>query len=452
MKSFNGLNLSTKTIESLKKLGYSAPSKIQERVIPKILKGSNIVAQSETGSGKTHAFLIPIIDKLNTKQDLLKVIIFCPTRELATQTWKFAQEFSKFDNNLRVQLLTSGNDRERSMKKLNQNPQIIIGTPGRIKDAYNYKKIDVSHVSQIVMDEADMLLDMGYLEDVNETISTCKNPQIMVFSATLKDNLKYQLSKFIASNNEEIINDDAQTSTTVSHFAINIKHMDLTISTEMFLKAKNPYSIIVFCSKIDMVKTIYDYLRKKNYSVGALYGELSSRERKTMLRRFKSGEFQVLVSSDLGARGIDIEGVSEILNVDLPKEIEYYFHRAGRTGRFGKNGDCYTFYNSDSPKQIQTLMQNGINFTFLKFKDGTLIPDKGLVFEHRRTAKIDNELETKIMIARSQVRSKKVKPGYKRKMRLAEQKVKSKAKQERIHKQMRKIRVQKYIEESKNNE
>lgn len=322
MTTFNIFNLKRETISHLKELGYNSPSKIQERVIPKVLKGNNVIAQSATGSGKTHAFLIPIIDKLDTNCNDLKVLIICPTRELANQTWKFAKCFTKFDNNLRIQLLTSGDDRNRTLKKLEQNPQIIIGTPGRIKDAFNLNKIDVSKVTQIVMDEADMLLDLGYLEDIEQVVDTIKNPQIMVFSATLKNNLKYQLSRFVGQN-EEIINEEVQTSVNVSHYAINIKHMEVSISLEMFLKAKNPYSIIVFCSKVEEVKNIFEFLRRKKYSVGALYGELSSRERKTMLKRFKSGEFQILVSSDLGARGIDIDDVSEILNINLPKDIDF---------------------------------------------------------------------------------------------------------------------------------
>ncbi len=435
-------------IDALKKQGYVSPSPIQERVIPKALKGQNVIAQSETGSGKTHAFLIPIIEKVDLSNDELQSIIISPTRELAKQTFDFAKRFVEFYPNLRISLYQGGNDRDREIKKSgNKMPHIAIGTPGRLADVL-LKSGTLQGVKTIVFDEADMLLDFGFFADVDKIVDASNKAQILVFSATLKDNLKFKLSKYIGQN-EEIISEATQTSSTVIHHAIDIKQMNIKEATKKFLDIVHPYSIIIFASKKEEVIDLFNYLRKEKYNAAVLHGDLSQRERKSMIRRFKAGEFQILVSSDIGARGIDVEDVSDVLNVDLTKDTDYYFHRAGRTGRFGKKGDCYTFYQPDSVYKILQLMDLGVNFIYHVFGEDELLTTKAPTRNKNFKKKVNVELEKQIHLAKAKATSKKVKPGYKKKVKIAIEKVKKEHRREVIKKDIRRQMTERYKKEGK---
>lgn len=448
MANFKEFNLSSKMVDALQKQGYLSPSLIQQKVIPQVLRGNNVIAQSETGSGKTHAFLIPIIEKIDLSSNQIQALIITPTRELAKQTYDFAKRFLTFYPSLRISLYQGGEDREKQLSKnAYMMPHIAIGTPGRLADVL-LESGSLAKVRTLVFDEADMLLDLGYFNDIDRLVGVTGRPQILVFSATLKNNLKYRLAKYIGQN-EEIISDATQTASSVAHYAIDIKQQDINAATEEFLKAKNPFSLIIFASRRETVTSLYNYLRKENYSAGILHGDLSQRERKTMIRRFRSGEFQILVSSDIGARGIDIDDVSDILNVDLPFDCDYYFHRAGRTGRFGKAGNCYSFYSIQSPQRIFKLVDLGVNFHYLCFVDGQLSEGKSPVRSFSPKKKANYELEKEIKKAKGFATSKKVKPGYKRKVRLAIEKVKSKHRREVIRKDIRRQRVERYKKEGR---
>ena len=450
MGSFKAFNLQPKMIDALKKCGYVSPSKIQEIVIPKILRGENVLGQSETGSGKTHAFLVPIINNVDTSSNELDTIIFSPTRELANQTWNFAKELGKFYPELRISLLTSGKDKKDDYRKASNNPHIIIGTPGRIKDVINSHSIKLNNVKHIVLDEGDMLLEYGFFDDIDNIISQCNNPQIVVFSATLKENIKQHLSAYF-NFDDRVIHENIQTSSNVSHHAIDLKNKDIYSATLEFLRIKNPYSIIIFASTKEVTKKLFDYLRENNVYCGILHGELSPRERKAMIRRFRNDEFHILVSSDIGCRGIDIENVSDVLSVDLPQDLDYYYHRAGRTGRFDQKGDSYIFYTSHEQSKFTKILSSGLEFDYFKFNDSTLVEVKPFTFKNTKNKKMDEGLKKNIEKAKAQTKTNKVKPGYKKKRKQAIEKAKSKHKREIIRKDIRRQREERYKKEAKNN-
>lgn len=450
--SFKAFNISNAMISSLTRQGYLEPSSIQSRSIPLALKGKNLMVQSATGSGKTLCYLIPIIDKINYNNKKLQSIIVAPTRELAQQIYNCAVKFNPEFPKLKVRLMKAGEEIDSSLKGLTENPHILIGTPGRLKDILvEHNALSSSNVNYVVFDEADMLLKEGFFNEIDEFMSNIKNAQFMVFSATLENNLASILDKYIGSN--ELINEKALTSGNVNHYLVDIKHIPLNEAVESFIKIINPYLLLIFASKKETANKIYSFLKNNNYKVGLLTGDLSSRERKNVMKLLNQGKIYILVCSDMVARGLDIQDVSDILNVDLPNNLEFYYHRAGRTGRFNKNGNCYTFYNSDSAKKPMLLINENVDFKFLILKDGQFIEGKGISKSFPKKKNIDPELKKEIKKIQNVAKGKKdkVKPGYKKKVKEEIEKAKRKHRREIIKKDIRRQRVARYKKESKNN-
>ncbi len=442
MGSFAQFNLSKEMVLALEKLGYKEPSPVQGRVIPKALKGDSILCQSETGSGKTHSYLVPIIDRLDLSLSRLQSIVICPSRELARQVYDFAFAFTRFFPKLKVRLFTSSEEKSENQQGLSIAPQLVIGTPGRLKDllADDYE-LNLKGVKSLVLDEADMLMDMGYFEDIDALRSLLRDDlQVMVFSATLEQGLKEKLRKY-ASSDFLYQGEDNKSSGNVSHHLVDIKHAGKNEALLRFLKIKVPYLALVFASKKEDVNSAYAALKNAGYSVVLFSGDLETRERRKTIRMIKENRYQVVVCSDLLSRGIDIEDVSDVISLDLPSDLNYYHHRAGRTARFGKTGDSWVFYDDDSTKLPKALMDQGVKFDFLILKKDALESDPvGLLpktkFKKKKPFE-DPEEAREIKIAKANTRSKKVKPGYKRKQRWAVEKVKNKYRRKAIRKKIR---------------
>jgi ATP-dependent RNA helicase CshB len=443
MSSFSAFNLSEKMTGALAKLGYYEPSPVQSSVIPKALRGVSLLAQSETGSGKTHAFLVPIIDRIDVNLPRVQAIVIAPTRELARQIYDFAKVFERFFPHLRIRLFTSENERSQNEEGLLSAPHLVIGTPGRIKDLLvdNYK-LDLHNVKTIVLDEADMLMDMGYFADIEELLKILRDPQIMVFSATLKQSLRDELGKFVKTD-FEFESDHVETSSTVLHHLVDIKHVGINEALMSFLRVKNPYLCLVFASTKETVGTVYKTLKDNDFNAVYFSGSLDDRSRKKAIRDIRSNHFQIIVSSDLLSRGIDIPDVTDVISLDLPSDLEFYYHRAGRTGRFGKGGDSWVFYNADTIEGPRELLAMGVKFDYYTLKSDRLDKDPvGLAPKtkfKRKKAFGEDELK-EVKIAKALTRNKRVKPAYKKKQRWAIEKVKRKyrrkAIQRSIHKQL----------------
>ena len=451
---FSTFNIKPQLIEILAKLGYVNPTKVQEVVIPKALKNENIIVKSETGSGKTHAFLIPLLSnvKFNKK---LQAIILTPTRELGRQTYAFIDQVRKYEyyKNLQVKLFVSGEDTVKDLKSFNNGSEIIIATPGKLNYLIENSSLSLEDVTTVILDEADMLFDSGFFEDIDKIIKKIpQKPQIEVYSATISNKVRDFLRKYISPDFILTVNEEHNTSSTVNHHFINTKHNDRYQLILDFIKIKNPYFLLVFASSKDEVTKIYNFLSSNNLNSGIISGALEARERKNMLRRIKNNEFQVVVCSDLAARGLDIENVTDVLNFDLPNNIEYYYHRAGRSGRNYKNGDCYSFFDNDTTNIPLKLIRDGLKVDYLKFKDGELIEDSPIIKEKiTKKRHTNNDLEKEIKKAKSKAMGKTVKPGYKKKVKTAIDKVKRKHKREIIKKDIRRQREERYRQESNKN-
>lgn len=438
--SFKALNLSKTMLDSLSRQKYFSPSDVQRLVIPKALKGESVFAQSATGSGKTFCFLIPIFEKIDVENKKTQALIIAPTKELARQIYDFSVPFLIDYNDVSVKLLTSGVSMKESEEIVKNAPQILIATPGRLKDILESKNsIDLSKIKTLVIDEADMLLKEGDFELAISIYENAKRPQTLVFSATLDEHLRNVMNKFVKANFQIAISDEL-TSKLVKHYLINIKGQDEIEMVKLFIKTKNPYLLIIFASTTKKAHQVYQKLAGEIKRIDLLTGELTSRERKNAIKRLRNGETYILVASDVAARGLDIPDVSDVLNIDLPNNLEYYFHRAGRTGRFDKSGNCYSFYNYDSLEIPLKLLEKGVDFNYLTYKDGDFVAGKSIVKkEFKARVKKDLELEKAIQITRSKTlgKAKHVKPGYKKRAKMAVQKVIRIKKEQAIRKNIR---------------
>ena len=434
-------------IEALKKQNYIEPSPVQLKIIPKALQGKSLLCQSETGSGKTHAYLIPLIEKIDTSLPRLQAIIITPSRELSRQVYEFARPFQDYFQKLKIRLISSEEDRTASSSGLSIAPHIVIGTPGRLKDILSDSyELNLRGVKTLVLDEADMLMELGYFDSIDALYSLLgENVQTMVFSATLEEGLKHRLEKYIGTN-FSFDNEDNKASSNVTHHLVDIKHVGKIEALKNFLSIKNPYLAIVFASKKEDVRKTYDALKEDGYSVTMFSSDLESRKRRSTIKLIKDNKFQIIVASDLLARGIDIEDVTDVISLDLPNELEYYYHRAGRTGRFNKKGDSYVFYNSDSTRLPNELIKKGVKFDFLILKNNELAPDPvGLLPKKKFTKKkpLSEEESKEIKIAKAKTRSKQVKPAYKKKQKWAVERVKNKYRRKAIQKSIRKATYEK---------
>lgn len=434
---FSSYALNQELLRILTSLGYTHTTPVQSHVIPRALRGDSLVVRYQTGSGKTHAFLIPLFSKINHVLGL-QAIVVSPTRELAMQTYQFAKAINdQLEQPFKLALLQGGFDKARDQEKLHPVPNIIFTTPGRmveITTLFNRQSLD--HLATLVLDEADMLMDQSFLETTMALLALVKQPQILVFSASMAAPLLNRLAKYfrpdsIVEPKEKQINPEG-----VRHALIDIKHQDPIQAIVDLMAIIKPYFLLIFASRVQKVITIATSLTSRNFKVATLHGDLQARERRHLLKRIQEGEFQIVVASDIASRGMDLPHISDVLSVDLPQDLDYYFHRAGRAGRYKDSGQSYVFYNSHEEESLERLKHKGIRFQLLSLKQHQLLPVKHLT-RGKIFKKEDESLSRDIKIAIQKYRSTEVKPGYKKKVKLAVEKVKKQYKRKAIQKKIR---------------
>lgn len=414
MKLFEQYQFQTFVKETIKEMNFQTPTKIQKEVMPLVYKNRDIIGISQTGTGKTHAFLIPIMDMVDENLDCVQAVITAPTRELATQIYEHSKVFMKHNKELRVSLMIGGSDKQKAIQKLSTQPHIVIGTPGRIKDlSLDEQALKITTASIFVVDEADMTLEFGYLEDLDAVLGKMReNLQMMVFSATIPQMLRPFLQKYMSSPKIIEIDEHLTTSRNVKHYLVPTKHRNRYEVLQDIMNIIDPYICIIFCNKRTETANLTHYLREQGMRVGEIHGNLEPRERRQMMRRIKNMEYQYIVATDIAARGIDIDGVSHIINMDFPKELDFYIHRSGRCGRGKYTGECYSMYDTTNQSVVQTLEKKGITFEMKElgrnqFKD---VKDR-----EKRKSRVKHQTELEKQISSIVRKPKKVKPGYKKK-------------------------------------
>ena len=414
MKQFQDYQFHTFVKETLNDLKFESPTKIQKAIIPLIYKNRDVIGISQTGTGKTHAFLIPIMDMVDVNMDCVQAVITAPTRELAMQIYEHAKLFMKNEPELRVSLIIGGSDKQKAIDKLTTQPHIVIGTPGRIKDlSIDEQALKITTADIFVIDEADMTLEFGYLEDLDAVLGKMKDTlQMMVFSATIPQKLRPFLQKYMSAPKLIEIDEKLASSRNVSHYLVPTKHRNRYQILKQIMGIIDPYICIIFCNKRTEAADITRQLREDGYKVGEIHGDLEPRERRQMMRRIKNMDYQYIVATDIAARGIDIDGASHIINMEFPTELDFYIHRSGRCGRGKYTGECYSMYDTSNQNIVEALEKKGIHFEMKELKGDGFV-DSSTREKRKSRVKHQTELEKKISAV---VRKpKKVKPGYKKK-------------------------------------
>lgn len=414
MCTFNQFKLADFCNQVINELGFKKPTAIQEKVIPLIKKNKDVIGISQTGTGKTHAFLLPIMDKIDPEKDMVQAVITAPTRELAQQIFDNARLFKKYNPKLRVSLIIGGNDRQKTIQKLTTQPHVVIGTPGRIKDlSLDEQALKITTADIMVIDEADMTFEFGYLEDIDAVASKMKEDlQMLVFSATIPQIMRPFLKKYLKAPVLVEIENQTITNQNVENILLATKHHDRYDVLKKIISLIDPYICLIFANTREEVAGIAKRLREDGLKVGEIHGDLEPRERRQMMRRINNNEFQYIVATDIAARGIDIDGASHVINYQLPKEPDFYIHRSGRCGRGKYTGICYSLYDSTDENNLKILERRGIEFKNMGIKNNKFV-DLGERLKRTKRVKQQTELEKEVQkIIR---RPQKVKPGYKKK-------------------------------------
>jgi ATP-dependent RNA helicase CshB len=434
-QKFSDYNFKPSIQDTLDEIDFYEPTQIQRAIIPLLNKKENVVGISRTGSGKTHAFLLPILNNIKQKEKLLQAIIIAPTRELATQIYDNLKVFSQKMPNLQVSLAVGGKESNPSQLV---KAQIIIGTPGRMTSLLKGDKpLNISKVAYVVIDEADMIFDLDFIKEIDQILGKIKtNAAFAIFSATITPDMHPFLKKYFSGIKVVEIKEPSQQ---IRHILVANKQHDRYLTLKNIISTIDPYICLIFASKKSDVSTYAERLTKDGIKCIQLHGDLQPRERARTLKRINNLEFNYVVASDIAARGLDIEGVSHVISIDLPGEIEYYIHRAGRTGRYRYEGISYVIYDvSDEPK-IAKLEAKGITFEYQEYHDHQLVPAG-----YRKRSQKKNKSDAYSQQAINKVARKKqsVKPGYKKKRKIALDKIKKKEKQKEIKERIKKQRKQ----------
>jgi ATP-dependent RNA helicase CshB len=421
---FNHYNFQPELQKVIQELGFHEPTEIQEKVIPEVLAGKSVIGQSQTGSGKTHAFLLPLFNQINTDLKEVQFVITAPTRELATQLYDEVKKIIQYaDKNQHwtTKLLIGGTDKQRTAEKLKYPPHIIVGTPGRILDLVKADAVSIYNAKSFVIDEADLMLDLGFINEVDQLlVRSKKDIQLLVFSATIPQRLQHFFKKYLINPVHVKISDHFSPEA-MKHHLIAAKHRDISDVIVELSKTIQPYLAIIFANSKEKVDQLAAALQQKGMDVGVIHGGLTPRERKRVLKDIQGLRYQYVVATDLASRGIDIKGVSHVINAQLPKEEDFYIHRVGRTARAGMEGTAISLYTEADLPLINKLELKGLTFTYFDIKNDEWIEAKPWNERKRRaktTTNMDKEAWKKVK------KTNKVKPGYKKKMKMQQQSIK----------------------------
>ena len=343
MTNFSELNISASTLKSVKRMGFEEATPIQEGTIKFAMEGRDIIGQAQTGTGKTAAFGIPLVEKVDPKNNAIQALIIAPTRELAIQV---SEELYKIGQDKRVKILSvyGGQEIGRQIRALKNNPHVIVGTPGRILDHINRRTLKLDNVQTLVLDEADEMLNMGFIEDINTILeSVPAERQTLLFSATMPAPIRKIAEKFMKDPEEVKIKSKEMTVENIEQFFVKAHEREKFDILSRVINVHQPELAIVFGRTKRRVDELSHALSIRGYLAEGIHGDLSQAKRMSVLRQFKENKIDILVATDVAARGLDISGVTHVYNYDIPQDPESYVHRIGRTGRAGKSGVAVTF-------------------------------------------------------------------------------------------------------------
>ena len=425
------INISNKLFNTLKSMGIKYLSPIQEKACPLLLKNESLICKAPTGSGKTLTYLIPILNDLEDDSRTEAVIIL-PTKVLCNQLEVILKEFKKKFHPFSYSSISEGTSSSRT--KI--NAKIIISTPSQF--LFNLEKMNLKYLKRLIVDEGDMILFGGFEKELNDILSLDLKAAKSLFTASIDEHLDTLVKKYMGASKVIDVSEKKINADTVSHCLVDIRHVDKNVALVNLLKYINPYKTMVFVSTKNDLLSLDKYLNNISYPHSLVHGDMSKRDQKREYKDFKDGVTHLMIGSDIIARGVDIEDVTEVISLDLPLDLTYYFHRAGRTGRFDKKGISYVFYNNDDTQKAKELVKKGVKFTYYSLKNDGLKEERDLQTVSN-VSKVNNiflEKEIKKNIAK--LRYNKVKPCYKKKIKVEIERNKERHKKKIIQTNLRK--------------
>lgn len=352
MTKFNELSISDPIMKALEKMGFEEATPIQTETIPLALAGNDVIGQAQTGTGKTAAFGIPMIEKINSKQRKVQGLVVAPTRELAIQVAEEINRIAKFLG-IRALAIYGGQQMDRQIRALKDGPQIVVATPGRLLDHMRRRTIRTDHVQTAVLDEADEMLNMGFIDDIRDILKGIpEERQTLLFSATMPKEIRNIATTLMKEPKEVKIKAKEMTVENIDQYFIEIPEKYKFDTLNNHLDIHSPELAIVFARTKKRVDEITEGLQARGYRAEGIHGDLTQGKRMSVLNKFKHGRVDVLVATDVAARGLDISGVTHVYNFDIPQDPESYVHRIGRTGRAGKTGEAISFV---TPREMAHL-------------------------------------------------------------------------------------------------
>ena len=376
--SFKDLGLSEEMLEALESRGYAYPTTVQKKAIPHFLEWRDVVAKAPTGTGKTFAFGIPMIEHIDASLSEIQGLILAPTRELAMQIGDELSSLTAYYKGIRVAVLYGGAGLVGQAKQLEKKPQIIVATPGRLMDHHKRRNLRFDHIQTVVLDEADRMLDMGFYKDVTRILDMVKNRRNMgLFSATISREVMDVSWKYQRDEVEITVEAQKQDRPDIDQFSVSVPPFKKTEATVTMI-TEGPFErIIVFSNTKAMCQRLSDSMEKAGIACGALHGDIPQSKRERTMQKYRDGKISVLVATDVASRGIDVDDVDCVINFDIPEELEYYIHRIGRTGRAGKKGVVFSMLNNFAEK---TKLEEIAKFTGYEIK-ALMMGEDGVLME-----------------------------------------------------------------------
>lgn len=357
MKKFTDYKISNEILKALDALGYKEPSDVQQRVIPEILQGKDVIVKSQTGSGKTAAFGIPLCEKINWDEQKPQALVLTPTRELAIQVKEEVMSIGRFKR-IRTVAVFGKQPFSEQARELKQRTHVVVGTPGRVMDHIERCSLDTSNIKYLIIDEADEMLNMGFIDQVRDILRGLNQKrQSILLSATISPEILSLCNEYM--NNPISIEIKAQKLITdnINHEIYRVNEQYKMEELNKVLIVEAPKTAVIFCKTKENVDKVFEALGRNRYSIGKIHGGMMQKERLEQMDRFKKGSFRILIATDVAARGIDVEGITHVINYDLPVEKEAYVHRIGRTGRAGAKGKALSLVNQYEDRLLNMIQE-----------------------------------------------------------------------------------------------
>ncbi len=362
---FRELDLSEEMQRGIDDMGFEEATPIQAQAIPNIFSGQDVIGQAQTGTGKTCAFGIPAVEMLDADSEGIQVLVLCPTRELAIQSSEELKSISKYKSGIRILPVYGGQPIDRQIRALKNRPQIIIGTPGRVMDHMRRHTLKLANLRMIILDEADEMLNMGFREDIDTILKEVpEQRQTILFSATMPKEILELTSTYLKEPIHVRISHKELTVPSIEQYYLMVNNTAKSEILSRLIDANDIKLSLVFCNTKKRVDELASDLQSRGYSAEALHGDMRQEQRDKVMAKFRNGSFDILIATDVAARGIDVDDVEAVFNYDLPNDDEYYVHRIGRTGRAGRTGKAYTFVvgrEINKLKDIQRFTKAVIN-------------------------------------------------------------------------------------------